>query len=261
MTRSDYLSNSAKLLLVSSLLLLVANVLSIFGEPGSSLDEIGSKLSTVSFYVVFFFSFIAFNGEGISHKRSRSFRRKRVTTFLKVAVLFAFLYRFVKVYVIKLVRIFLLLNSDSGLEDALNIFLALLNTAASYGYVLTVASLWYLYRDSQLKSLFLIESASFLVGLCYNLYKVFYYAINNYGLESLGRMFSDVFSNQDVYHGLCLAQYGLNVVMFVAVAMSYGKKAATERESYEKAQKKLTPALSIYNTDCVGIDTLDDDFA
>ena len=61
MTKSEYFANSAKLLLVCSLLLLVSNCLSIFGADGSRMAEMSSKLSDISFYVVFFLSFIAFS--------------------------------------------------------------------------------------------------------------------------------------------------------------------------------------------------------
>ena len=60
MTRSEYMSNSAKILLFCSLLLLVANILTVFGAPGTQIADIGSKLSTISFYGVFFLSFIKY---------------------------------------------------------------------------------------------------------------------------------------------------------------------------------------------------------
>lgn len=261
MTRSDYISSSAKLLFISSLLLLVANIFTMFSDLGSKMAETGSTLSTISFYVVFLFSFIAFNGEGIAHKRGREFKKKRITTLLKLAVLFPFLYRFVKVYVIGLFRLLIVINGNESFENFANIFLAVINTFASYGYVLMLVSLWYLFRDSNQKSLFLAESASFLVSICYSIYKVFYYAINNYKLDGLGQMFSEMFSNKAVYNGLCIAQYALNGVMFLIVAIHYGKKAKGEQEAYKQAQKKSNPAINIYNTDCVGIDTLDDNFS
>ena len=40
----------------------------------------------------------------------------------------------------------------------------------------------------------------------------------------------------------------------------YNKKVASEQEEHTKAQKALYSARSIYNTDCVGIDTLEDDW-
>jgi hypothetical protein len=48
--------------------------------------------------------------------------------------------------------------------------------------------------------------------------------------------------------------------MFLVAAIHYNKIASTEKEEYQSSQKKLEPLLSIYNTDCVGIDTLDDDY-
>ncbi len=269
MTRSEYMANSAKLLLICSLLLLVANVFSMFGAPGTQMADIGGKLSTISFYVVFFFSFIAFNGEGIGHKRKRSFRRKKATTFLKIAVLFPFVYRFVKVYVIK----FFLSHAESGLEGGEHIILAVLNTLASYSMVLTVVSLWYMYRDSRTMGLFLVEALSFLSGLCYSVYKVFYYSVNyivdyiknynpfGYDINRLIELLESPFANSDIFHIFCIVQYSANIVMFFVASIHYGKVVAVEKEEYQQAQKLLVPTLDIYNTDCVGIDTLDDDFS
>lgn len=269
MTRSEYMANSAKLLLVCSVLLLVANVLGMLGDASAQIADVGAKLSTVSFYVVFFLSFIAFNGEGIGHKRKRSFRRKKATTVLKLAVLVAFLYRFVKAYVIR----FVLSNAEVGLPRGENVFLAVINTLASYGFVLTVVSLWYMYRDSRTIVLFIAESLSFLVGLCYSIYKVFYYSIiyvANYitGYNPLGydvnrliELLETPFARSDIFNILCIAQFSMNIFMFLVAAIHYSRLASSEKEECHRAQKKLEPTLNIYNTDCIGIDTLDDDFA
>jgi hypothetical protein len=53
----------------------------------------------------------------------------------------------------------------------------------------------------------------------------------------------------------------MNILMFLVAAIHYSKLASSEKEEYRQAQKKLEPTLNIYNTDCIGIDTLDDDFA
>lgn len=268
MTKSEYFANSAKLLLVCSLLLLVSNCLSIFGADGSRMAEISSKLSDISFYVVFFLSFIAFNGEGIGHKRKRDFKRKKVTTFLKIAVLFPFVYRFVKAYVID----FILSNADAGLPHGEHIILGTINMFATYGWLLTVVSVWYLYRDSSTKGLFLLEAVSFLVGMAYSIFKVFSYAIEyvvryiteynttGYEISRLMSLLEGPFGKTDTLNALCIAQYSINVIVFLVASIHYNKIASTEKEEYQLSQKKLEPLLSIYNTDCVGIDTLDDDY-
>lgn len=269
MTRSEYMSNSAKILLFCSLLLLVANILTVFGAPGTQIADIGSKLSTISFYGVFFLSFIAFNGEGIGHKRKRDFKRKKVTTFLKIAALFPFLYRYVKAYVIK----FVLSNAEVGLEKGENVILAVINTVASYSLMLTLVSIWYMYRDSQTKGLFLVEVLSFLSGLCYSIYKVFYYSVTyivdyikgynpfGYDIDRLIKLLETPFANTDTFHLLCIIQYSANILMFLVASIHYGKIANSERVEHQQAQKRLTPTIDIYNTDCVGIDSFDDDFS
>lgn len=269
MTRSEYIANSAKLLFMCSLLLLVANLMSMFGEAGTQIADIGGKLSTVSFYAVFFLSFIAFNGEGIGHKRKRDFGRKKATTFLKIAILFPFIYRFVKVYVIR----FFLSRAETGLVNGEHIVLAVLNTLASYSLVLTIVSLWYMYRDSRTIGLFLAEALSFLAGLCYSIFKVFYYSVTyivdyiknynafGYDIDRLIELLETPFANSDIFHILCIVQYSANILMFLIAAVHYGKIASSEKAEYQKAQKLLVPLVDIYNTDCVGIDTLDDDFS
>lgn len=268
MTKSEYLANSAKLLFVCSLLLLVANLLVIFGAPGSQIADIASKMSDISFYAVFFLSFVAFNGEGIGHKRMRNFKRKKVTSLLKVAVLIPFIYRFVKAFFID----FVLSRAQTGLPNGEHIILGAVNTVTSYGFLLTVVSVWYLYRDSQTKGLFLVEAVSFLVGMAYNIFKVFNYSIDyvakyiteynvtGYEIDRLIDMLEGPFAKSETLDALCIAQFSINVIMFFLASLYYGKIAAAEKIEHKSAQKKLKPLLSIYNTDCIGLDTLDDDF-
>jgi hypothetical protein len=60
---------------------------------------------------------------------------------------------------------------------------------------------------------------------------------------------------------MCLAQFLLNAIMSLMIMLYYNKKVASEQEEHTEAQKTLYSARSIYNTDCVGIDTLDDDYS
>lgn len=258
MTKSDYLSNSAKLLMVSSILLLVTNALVYLSDDGTMLAGLGQKLSTISFYAVLIMGFLAFNGEGIAYKRRRDFAKKKRATVLKAFLVFAFLFRYIKTPVENGV---LSIEADSVAGVGARFLLSGVNTVASYGFILTLVSLWFLVRDVNIKILFCAESVSFLCGVVYNGYKLLNYTVTKYGMVSLGDFFVSTFSSQKVLQALCLVQFFVNVVMCLLVMNYYGKLALTEQEEQKKTQKKAMPARRIYNTDCVGIDTLDDDYS
>ena len=80
MTKSDYLSNSSKILLISSILLFVANALAFISSFNENFVFVAGKLSTISFYVVFILGFLAFNGEGIAFKHSKEIQKKKKTS-------------------------------------------------------------------------------------------------------------------------------------------------------------------------------------
>lgn len=257
MTKSEYLSNSAKLLAVSSALLLAANFLTSFGGGSVALAQTGQKLSNVSFYVVMVLGFLAFNGEGIAYKRSREYKSKRFTTVLKLFLVYAFAFRFFK----NPVEGALITQGASDFTGFMaSVFCSLLNTVASYGFLLTLVSLRYVFRDISFKKLFSAEAVSFLVGVVYNAYKLFNYVVVKYDFKGMGEGVSSLFSNDTVLHSLCILQYLANFIMFILVMRHYSVMAVTEQETRKKSQKKLVPAQSIYKSECVGIDTLDDDF-
>jgi hypothetical protein len=139
--------------------------------------------------------------------------------------------------------------------------MGVVNTVASYGFILTLASLWFLVRDVNVKSLFAVESASFLCGVVYNVYKILNYTIIKYGVDVLGEGIAAVFSEQRVMQVMCLVQFFVNAIMCMMIMLHYSKLAATEQDEHKKVQKKILPARSIYTTDCVGIDTLVDDYS
>ena len=257
MTKSEYLSNSAKLLMISSILLLVANALTYFGAEGTIFADLGQKMSNISFYAVLIMGFLAFNGEGIGYKRSRDYVKKKRTTVLKFFLIFAFLFRYIKAAVEAMV----LSTSPVGAGGIMaRLFMGAVNMIASYGFILTLASLWFLIRDMKIKGLFAVESAAFLCGVIYNGYKVVNYGVTKYGITALGDFATGFFSSQRAMQILCLSQFLLNALMCFMIMIRYNKNVASEQEERTQKQKIIPPARSIYNTDCVGIDTLDDDY-
>ncbi len=257
MTKSDYLSNSGKLLMISSALLLIVNALVYFGAEGTMAADLGQRLSNISFYAVLIMGFLAFNGEGIGYKRSRDFIKKKRTRILKLFLVFAFLFRYIKVAVEAMV---LSTSPDGAGGITLRFAMGAVNTVASYGFILTLASLWFLIRDVNVKSLFAIESVSFLCGVVYNGYKILNYTITKYGVNSFGEFVVNMFSSQNVMHIMCLVQFFVNTLMCLMIMLHYRSLAAGEQDEHKKAQKSLSSARRIYNTDCVGIDSLDDDY-
>ena len=84
MTRSDYLANSARLLMISSGFLFVVNFLSLLGTYVDSVKGFSATITNVCFYVVLVLGFLAFNGEGIAYKHSRQIKNKKKTVILKI---------------------------------------------------------------------------------------------------------------------------------------------------------------------------------
>ncbi len=258
MTKSEYLSNSAKLLMISSILLFVTNALTYFGTEVTQLADLGQRLSNISFYAVLIMGFLAFNGEGVGYKRSRDYVKKKRTSILKFFLVFAFLFRYIKAAVETMV----LSTSPAGVGGVTaRLIMGAVNMVASYGFILTLASLWFLIRDINTKGLFAVESASFLCGVLYNGYKVLNYTVTKYGVTAFGDFVVNIFSSQTAMQIMCLVQFFLNALMCFMIMLHYNKKVVSEQEEHTKAQKTLFSARSIYNTDCVGIDTLDDDYS
>ena len=257
MTKSDYLSNSAKILLISSALLFVANLLAVMGAYNEVFVIPAEKFSTFCFYAVFLLGFLAFNGEGIAYKHSRESGNKKKTTYLKILVLFVFLVRYIKTPIENLA---LSLNAESLCGIVTRLLLGVFNTIFSYGFLLTIVSLWYIFRDNGIKKLLPFETCAFAMGLIYNVYKVFNYAVTKYGLTVFGELFVSVFSNKLILNSLCLLQFLLDIFMCLIVMKHYDKKAIKEQEEKSKVNKKMVVAKRIYSTDCCGIDNLEDNF-
>ena len=98
MAKSSYFSNSAKLLSIVSALLFAANAMVAVGSffANESLFRLGSSLSSFDVYVVLVLGYIAFNGEGLGHKRYGNRKNKKATAFFKLHIIFCFIMNFLK---------------------------------------------------------------------------------------------------------------------------------------------------------------------
>ncbi len=257
MTRSDYLANSAKLLLICSGFLFAVNFLSLLGNYIGALGSFSSTLTNVCFYVVLVLGFLAFNGEGIAYKHSRQRKHKKKTVVLKIILLSAFFIRFIKTPV----KSFALGIEADSVGGAFSRFgLGVLETVASYGFLIMVVALWYIFRDWGNKKLLVSQIMAFAGGLIYNLYRVFYYSVNKYDFTYLGEVFNDFFGNSLMLSVLCLAFFALDIIMFILVFKFYDAKAVDEQKEKTAITKKMVTSRKIYTTDCFGLDTMEDDY-
>lgn len=257
MAKSSYLSNSAKLLIAVSALLFIANTLLTLGSFTGiqNFTDLGSSLSNTALYIVLIIGFIAFNGEGVGHKRYKDRKSKKVTSYFKLYLCICFFMNFIK-GAFDMVAMSL---EGAGRTIACMI-MSVVSTVSTYGFLLCVVSLWYILRDTSHKKLLPLEATAFLFGLIYNVYKLFNYAVVKYEINLLGSIFSKLFSDNEILKVLCLVQLLFNVIMFVQVSVYYGKLGDKEAEISEKNIKALPKSPDVYKDEGFGIDTLEDDF-
>ncbi len=257
MTKSDYLANASKLLLICSCFLFVVNSLSFLGMYFDVFSGVSSKLTTACFYIVLLLGFLAFNGEGIAYKHSRQRNHKKKTVVLKIILLSAFFIRFVKT---PLESLCLGINAESVFGAFSRFSFGLLNTVASYGFLLTCVAIWYIFRDMGNKKLFIPQVLAFSSGFIYNFYKVFNYSVTKYEFTYFGDVFTELFGNGVVLNILCLVHFMADIIMFAVVLKYYNARAITEQDEKTAITRQMVTSRKIYNTDCFGLDTLEDDF-
>lgn len=257
MTKAGYISNAAKMLAASAVFLLVANILVFIGSGGNSdFQKFGSSFSSLATYVVFFVSYIAFNGEGIGHKRARSRKAKKRTGYLKFITLICFLSIYFKGALRNAV---LNAPADSFGGIALRLLGSVIYTVTAYAFLFWAVSLWYLLRDEGIKKLQIIEAISFVLASIYNFYKIFNYAVGRFEL-SFSQGLDRLFSNELMLNCLCIIQYLFMLIMFVMVTKHYSALSRYEEKRDNETNKLLFGAKNIFKDEGFGIDTLEDDF-
>lgn len=258
MVKTGYFSNSSKFMAAVSAFLLVANAFVVIGElTNEKVSSYATMFSSLSLYVVLILGYVALNGEGLGHKRARDRKSKKTTGYLKLLLLFVFLYRYVKAIPEQYASSF---SADSFSGVLLRFIAALLSTVGSYGFFVAAVSFWYIIRDGENKKLIPIEAAAFISGVLYNLFKMFNYAVGKYGVTALGDIFVQAFTNKYILHTLCLLQLLLDTVMFIIVAKYYNGLSIEEEELSEKSTHRLIPARSVYEAEGLGIDNFEDKF-
>ncbi len=256
MTKSEYLSNSAKLLSVNAIILFVANAFIFVGYYIPQVGSYGQKVSDYTFYIIFGLSFLALNGESVGYKRHRDFKNRKFTRVLKFILLFTFLIRFINKPVEKF---FLTLGGEGFTLVLAKLFLGFFNTFATYPFLFVMIALLYMLRDKDEK-IFYVEAITFLAGIVYIVYRSLYMAVAKYKLSSIGDGLSVIFSNDVVRSVLLLTELLLFVIMCFMVRRHFNSKVLAEQDAKIKERKNLLVAPKIYNSDHIGIDTLEDDF-
>lgn len=257
MTKSEYLSNSAKLFAVNGIILFIANAFIFAGNFNAQLGAYGTKLANYTFFIILVLAFLALNGEGIGYKRHKDFINKKRIKLLKLLLLFVFILRYAKVPV---EQTLLSWNGSEFLQVMGKIFLGFFNTVGSYSFLFIMVSLLYLIRDKADTRLFLFETVSFFSGVFYALYRTLYICICKYQLIGTDGVIVKVFSSESVMYILGLVEYFLFIVMCFVIIHSYNLKVADEMEEKNKQKKKMKFAPKIYNTDHIGMDSLEDQF-
>jgi len=257
MAKSTYFGNSAKLLSVVAALLFAANGFSALGSffGKESLQSLGTSLSSLVLYVGLILCYVAFNGEGVGHKRYRDRKRKKITGVLKLNLFFCFILNYLKGSLD-----YTAMSLDGGKGIVARFLMSLVSTVGSYGFLMCAVSFWYIFRDSHKKELLPLEFSAFFFGLLYNLYKLFNYAVGKYQITALGDLFTELFSNNNVLKILCLLQLFFDILMFIQVFLYYKKLGDEEQAVLDNNVKELPRARNVYKDEGYGIDTLEDDF-
>ena len=257
MTRSDYLSNSAKLLMICSAFLFSVNLLSLVGLYVDTLATLVLKLTNICFYGMLVLGFLAFNGEGIAYKHARQLKHKRVTGFLKLLLLSAFFIRFIKTPV---EGALLSTDAETLLGGFSRLFLGVFNNVSSYSFLLTVVALWCVFRDGINKRLVGFEALALVSGVAYNGFKIFNHAITKFDFNYFSEGIAQLFTNELILNTLCLVHFMADIIMFALILKHYNAKAIIEQNEKTAIVRKMISSRKIYKTDCFGLDTMEDDY-
>ncbi|MGN0527395.1 MAG: hypothetical protein ACI4IF_08155 [Acutalibacteraceae bacterium] len=255
--KKTYFSNSAKILAVMSVLLLISNFLILLGDFGiKSVESFGNSLSNFLLYIVLFFAYVAFNGEGLGYKRERNRKAKSVTGKFKLLLVLTFIYNFLKP-VLQNQMLKVPAGTFSGSVN--RIILSLLGTVLSYGFVFFTVSVWYIIRDKKTYSLLPFTLSAVATGAIYNIFKFFNYFLCKYSGGGTSAI-TEFFSDGQILHALSVLSYLFLFIMFVSVSVYYNKKSSEEYEKTRIIANQLENARSVYNEKGYGIDTFQDDY-
>ena len=253
MSKNGYIATAAKYLTVVAVLLLVNNLLTNIGAWVPYAALISEKTYIVTLVVTALLMYVAFNGEGVGHKRSLQRSGKCAARVLKLLLAVSFLYFYSKNRIVAAVSL-------SG-AVWLRVLLSALTAVASYSFVLCAVSLWYLLRDRKNAFLTVVNAAAFVISAIYEVYKFFFYAAVSFGAIRLGETALRVLGSNTLLQLMCILQYIVDIFMFLCVYKVYTQNTALQEGAALSAKpKKYFPVRQAYNNDFFGTDTLEDDW-
>lgn len=252
MSKNGYIATAAKYLTAVAVLLLVNNVLTNIGTWVPYAALVANKTYIITLVVTALLMYVAFNGEGVGHKRSLERSGKRAEHILKILLAAAFLFFYTKNKIVAAVYT----SSSLGLRY----ILSAVTVVASYSFVLCAVSFWYLVRDRRNRLLTAVNAAAFAFSLLYEVYKFFYYSAVSYGAMNLSKTMTAVLASNTVLQLMCVLQYTVDIFMFLCVYRHYTQDAERTEHAAQTAPKKYFPVRTAYNNGFFGTDTLEDDW-
>ena len=115
-------------------------------------------------------------------------------------------------------------------------------------------------EEKSVKKLLPFAFCGLITGLVYNGFKFINYAITKYGVPVDDNGLSQFFTNELTVNILALVQFGFNIIMCIVAFQYFESLVLDEHEENKNNVNKMVTARNVYSTDCVGIDTLEDDF-
>ena len=259
MTKSSYLSSASKYFAIVSGLILLPNLLSLIGGffATEQILSLTTKATSLSFYLIIALSYVALNGEGIAYRKNNMTESLKKIVYLKRYLLFSVIVNFSKNFIERKVLTF------SG-NDAVSLFLklstSLLFSVASFSFLVTVVSIWYLKRDKEISNLFNLEAFAIEFGVIYNMFKVFNYTVESYGLKIYGDSLTVIFANPTLTNLFCVICCIIFIASFITISKYYNSLSLKEEEERKNLLALRKTTVDIFNEEGYGIDTVEDDF-
>lgn len=259
MTKSDYLSSSAKYFAFGSVLLFVVNLMYYISTLSAFLQgrmgQTAAQLQTIALYVFPVIAFIALSGEGVGQKKGGNRAAKKKIKYFKWFLLFTFLWIFPK----NMITAHVLKLSVSSFGGVLLRYItSLLFAVFSYPFFLLVIAAWYMVRDKGYRRLQLFEKITLGFSAAFFVFKVLNYSAVTYGVKLVPTFLETLFASVWPIRILCLLQFVLDIVMFAVVRERYLITAGEEEAVIKKEAANTARAFTLPLGEGFGIDEQDD---
>ncbi len=256
MTKSNYLSSAAKYLAIVSALILLPNLFSLLGNS-DSIIELAGKITKFSFYLVIALTYIALNGEGIAYRKNNMIEKLKSVVVLKRYLFFSVVVNFAKNYIERKVFTF---SGNSVVKLFLQFSSSFLFSVTSFSFVVVVVLVWYLKRDKGISKIFNLEAFAIEFGVIYNVFKIFNYTVESYGLKIYGEALTAIFANSMITSILCVNCCVIFIASFIIISKYYNSLSLKEEEERRNLLALRKTTVDIFKEEGYGIDSVEDDF-